>query len=189
MHFCGFQVFRNTWNTLETLWETTESNGLAWVSGPQKPIRELQLRDTGFERKRRRSGGKSVSYLYRMKSQTNPRLGRRASLGFQEKKNVSFENHIFPQLSCRSAQRQEGCQPERSLCRNPRASCSLAAVSKDKNNKAPQISDIPKNEGRRPEDRFSKLYSFIWFIRSDWIVNPHASVNFLKAVLDTLSVC
>lgn len=126
-------------------WETTEIYGLAWVSGPQEAIRELHLRDTGFEGRRRRSGGKSVSYLYRMKSQTNPRLGRRASLGFQEKKNMSFENHVFPQLSCRSTQRQEGCQPEHSLCRNPRASCSLAAVHKDKNNMTPQISDIPRN--------------------------------------------
>lgn len=156
---------------------------------PKNPFMNSSWGTLALNGREREVWGKSVSYLHRMKSQTNPRLRRRASLGFQEKKNVSFENHVFPQLSCRSAQRQEECQPERSLCRNPRASCSLAAVSKDKNNMAPQISDIPKNEGRRPEDRFSKLYSFIWFIRSDWIVNPHASVNFLKAVLDTLSVC
>lgn len=135
-------------------------------------IHELQLRNTGFEGRRR--GRKTKSVISMEWKQTNPGLGRRLSLSFQGKKNMPFENHVFPQLW----QRQEGCQPEHGLCRNLCSSCSLVAVSKEQEQHSSTNSWHQEIQGRRSEDHFSKLCSLIWFIRSDWIVNSHANVRF-----------
>lgn len=102
MHFCDFQVFRS-----RAFEKQLKAMDLHVFQVPKKTTHELQLRDTGFEgrRRRRRGEGKSVSFLYGLKSQTNRDSEGGHLLGSRRRKICPLRIMSF--LGCHAAQHRD----------------------------------------------------------------------------------